>query len=323
MEEKFAPLLKRAFMFLEDGEFDKAAEYCEKVLDMDPENVEAYRGKLMADLKACKFSDLKNQPDPFDDNRNYQKIVRFADESLKAELQEYIEYIVSRNKQAKTEKTYIEALSKLKTAKTESEFNYVAFIFEGLMPYKDSAERRAECLEKAEIAKKESQIAREKQKKITIIFVAIGIVLALVITGAIMISGANNKENIRNQLIGKTFTGTYTYSDITEDTYRITFINEKYCNIEYCFTTSGYFVPSKYENGEFVYDEFVPGYYDEGKCENVPYELTGIRKIKFNWESTDAVYHSVEPFEININGDEITLYTSNFNSHTELTLDEE
>ena len=37
-----APLLKRAFMFLEDGDWKSAEEYCEKVLDIDPENAEAY-----------------------------------------------------------------------------------------------------------------------------------------------------------------------------------------------------------------------------------------------------------------------------------------
>ena len=41
------PLLKRAFMFLEDGDFQSADEYCEKVLDNDPECAEAYLGKLM------------------------------------------------------------------------------------------------------------------------------------------------------------------------------------------------------------------------------------------------------------------------------------
>ena len=46
-----APLLKRAFMFLEDGDWNSANEYCEKVLDQDPDNGEAYLGKLMAELK--------------------------------------------------------------------------------------------------------------------------------------------------------------------------------------------------------------------------------------------------------------------------------
>ena len=56
-----APLLKRMFMYLEDGEWDKANEYAERVLDKDPENAEAYLGKLMAELKVCRREALKNQ----------------------------------------------------------------------------------------------------------------------------------------------------------------------------------------------------------------------------------------------------------------------
>ena len=45
------PLLKRVFMFLEDGDWKKADEYCERILDTDPENCIAYIGKLCAELK--------------------------------------------------------------------------------------------------------------------------------------------------------------------------------------------------------------------------------------------------------------------------------
>lgn len=45
---KTASLLKRAFMFLEDGDWESADKYCEKVLDIDPENAQAYLGKLLA-----------------------------------------------------------------------------------------------------------------------------------------------------------------------------------------------------------------------------------------------------------------------------------
>ena len=48
-----APLLKRAFMFLEDGNWQEADAYCEKVLDQDPENAQAYLGKLMASPCTC------------------------------------------------------------------------------------------------------------------------------------------------------------------------------------------------------------------------------------------------------------------------------
>ena len=71
-------LLKRAFMFLEDGNFSEADKYCEKVLDQEPENAQAYLGKLMAELKVTKQENLANLKKPFDDNDNYQKILRFG-----------------------------------------------------------------------------------------------------------------------------------------------------------------------------------------------------------------------------------------------------
>ena len=49
-----APLLERVFMFLEDGNWDSANEYCEKVLDIEPKCAEAYLGKLMAELHVKK-----------------------------------------------------------------------------------------------------------------------------------------------------------------------------------------------------------------------------------------------------------------------------
>ena len=73
-----APLLKRAFMFLEDGDWKSANEYCEKVLDQDPENAEAYLGKLMADLKVKKQEQLRDLRTPFESNGNYRKAIRFA-----------------------------------------------------------------------------------------------------------------------------------------------------------------------------------------------------------------------------------------------------
>ena len=77
-----APLLKRAFMFLEDGDFARADDFCEQVLNLDPENGRAYLGKLMVDLQVRRESDLKNQPQPFDGESNYQKIMRFGDDVL-------------------------------------------------------------------------------------------------------------------------------------------------------------------------------------------------------------------------------------------------
>ena len=75
-----APILKRAFIFLEDGNWKDADEYCERVLDLDPENAQAYLGKLMAELKVHKQDDLAKLETSFDESDNYIKASRYANE---------------------------------------------------------------------------------------------------------------------------------------------------------------------------------------------------------------------------------------------------
>ena len=82
-------LLKRAFMFLEDGEWDSANEYAEKVLDIDPENGEAYLAKAMSDLKKRSRSSM-NDASGIELNANIQKALRFGSGSLKNEINGYI-----------------------------------------------------------------------------------------------------------------------------------------------------------------------------------------------------------------------------------------
>lgn len=83
-------LLKRAFMFLEDGEWGSANKYAEKVLDIDPENGEAYLAKAMSDLKKRSRSSM-NDVSGIALNANIQKALRFGSGSLKNEINGYIE----------------------------------------------------------------------------------------------------------------------------------------------------------------------------------------------------------------------------------------
>lgn len=98
------PLLERAFMFLEDGDWGEANEYCEKVLDQDPKNARAYLGKLMAECRACRMEDLQNCRQPFDGSGNYNKILRFADPKLIETLKGYIAHINERNEHDRLER---------------------------------------------------------------------------------------------------------------------------------------------------------------------------------------------------------------------------
>ena len=114
-----APLLKRAFMFLEDEDWKSAEEYCEKVLDQDPENAQAYLGKLMAELRVRNQEDLKNCSQPFDNNLNYRKVMRYGDGDLKKLLQDDIEYIKARNEKVRQEQERIKQEAKLRKLEEE------------------------------------------------------------------------------------------------------------------------------------------------------------------------------------------------------------
>ncbi len=154
------PLLKRVFMFLEDGDWDAANEYCEKVLDIDPENASAYLGKLLFDLRVRKQELLRDQTEPFDDNKNYQKTIRFADEKLKSTLIGYIEHINTRNENARLDGTYTRAKNAMSAANTESGYKEAAHLFETISGYLDSAALAQSCYEKAEIARKDEILAK-------------------------------------------------------------------------------------------------------------------------------------------------------------------
>ena len=159
-----APLLKRAFMFLEDGEFDRADDFCEQVLNIDPENALAYLGKLLSELRVRKQESLKYQAEPFDHSNNYQKAIRFADDKLKAALAGYMEHINTRNENARLDGIYTRAKNVMSAANTESAYKEAAHLFESISEYQDSAVLAQSCYEKAEVARKDAILYEGKSK---------------------------------------------------------------------------------------------------------------------------------------------------------------
>ena len=85
-----SPLLKRAFIFLEDGNWGEADTYCERVLDQDPENAKAYLGKLMAEMHVRRQEDFVNCSMPFESSPNFQKVIRFGDDVLASTMNDYV-----------------------------------------------------------------------------------------------------------------------------------------------------------------------------------------------------------------------------------------
>lgn len=186
-----APLLERIYMFLEDGDWDNANKYCEKVLDLEPKNAEAYLGKLMVDLKIRRESDLAACTKDFENNNYYQKALRFGNQNLRNKLDNYNKQAIyskaaKEKQEAKTaddyrnakqlfehlgtysdvqkqikeceqlicESIYQNGLRHMTLATDENTYKETAHIFENILDYKDAKQKIKECLEKAEYERK-------------------------------------------------------------------------------------------------------------------------------------------------------------------------
>ena len=124
---KVLPLLKRAFMFLEDGEFERADQLLEEVLNLDPENAKAYVGKLMISRKIRMESDLSQSMTLLAGNSYFDKACRFADAEYWAVLADY---------------QYQQAVRVMQSGS----FVEAANMFQALSDYKDAPKQREQCI---------------------------------------------------------------------------------------------------------------------------------------------------------------------------------
>jgi len=77
-EANIAPLTRRMFLFLEDGEFTRADDFCEQILNINPEFGEAYIGKLLIEFQCKTKEELSSINKPIAQSKNYAKVLRFG-----------------------------------------------------------------------------------------------------------------------------------------------------------------------------------------------------------------------------------------------------
>ena len=82
-------LIKRAFLSIEDGDFDDADGFLEKALNLDPEKADIYIGKLMIEKRVHNSDELSALTISLDDEKLFQRALRFANENEKPHLEEY------------------------------------------------------------------------------------------------------------------------------------------------------------------------------------------------------------------------------------------
>ena len=112
-------LIKRAYMFLEDGEFDTADSYFDKILDIDIEDSRAYIGKLLAECKLRNEDEIPSLPQTVTDDKNFKKALRFATPEQKARYEALNNAIVARIEDERRE--IAEQRAKLQAEREEKE----------------------------------------------------------------------------------------------------------------------------------------------------------------------------------------------------------
>lgn len=215
-ETEIKTLLKRAELLLEDSNWSASTEYYEKVLDIEPENAQAYLGLLLSSLKLNCEKELVSSD--FVDNNYFKRALQFADAEYKNVLIQYI-----------TENTYLRASYFIE----KSEFVTAVELLKEIPDYKDSKN----LIEQCEASILEQSKAKEiKKKKIKIIgIISIAVVIVSIILGISIRLSANNKkaDEIYNNFIGQKFSRWAKYDDgfyddysdgllLTVKTYRLT-----------------------------------------------------------------------------------------------------
>ena len=82
--------------YLEDSDWQRADSYFDEVLKVDSKYAPAYIGKLCAELKVPKESQLADLAQPIDENRYFKWAVRDADTAYKRQIQGYADKIKER-----------------------------------------------------------------------------------------------------------------------------------------------------------------------------------------------------------------------------------
>ena len=218
-------LLKRAFMMLEDEEFEQADTILEKALDKDPENAKAYVGKFLVSRRLKQERDICTLSHPITDDKYFQKALRFADEKYKQVLLSYNQEIICRIsegpyqqavllmnkglyveaeeefrkikdykdsakladkcKELALQKVYDSALEK----KNRKEYQEAAGLFASIVPYKDADAQKQECLDLKDAVWWEERQLEEKRRKKKTKTICIAAVVAVILIIAGIFSG--------------------------------------------------------------------------------------------------------------------------------------
>lgn len=158
-------LMKRAHIFIEDGDWKSAGEYLERVLDENVEYAPAYVGKVQIEYKQKTIDELCNCLHEFENSSDWQKAIRFADAHQKETYEGYVVRAKSIREEKHKEDKYNDAVAKFHSANTIETYKEAESEFLSLSGFKDADEKLEECKEHVSrlVYEKAENILRNRQ----------------------------------------------------------------------------------------------------------------------------------------------------------------
>lgn len=143
-------LLKNAFIALRSSNWTDANNLFSQIIVATPDNAYGYFGKLMAETQVTQEGELAQANVILEHNPNYAKIFQCNDINLQQRLTAYNE-----QSKANVENIYANANARYSGASNQNDFIAAAELFNKIPDYKDSTQKRLDCVQKAESARKD------------------------------------------------------------------------------------------------------------------------------------------------------------------------
>ena len=149
IQNDIEPLLIRTAMFLEDENWEKADEYAERILDMNPKCAQAYLDKMMAEYRVHSSDELMEYYDEVTVSDSFKRFMKYASEEQRDKINEIL-YSIQENENF--ESIYEEANEIFEGAgkyygemATLNDYNSAKEMYGSILEYRDSKERFEEC----------------------------------------------------------------------------------------------------------------------------------------------------------------------------------
>ena len=152
-------MLTRAEILISDGDYRRAKELLEKVLDASPTCSRAYLLKLVMDMRMRSVEDLRTVDRPLDGNRNYEKAYQFGNPEERRFLDEVNQSVKSRISQNEAKRVQdAKESAYLAGLRYKQAGNYAAAVaqFKRVPGYKDADDMVRECQAQQQDAKRDA-----------------------------------------------------------------------------------------------------------------------------------------------------------------------